>query len=370
MPKTGTSSIQEYLYFCLRDRNFFYINFGEANGSKALSTISLDEPEKYWIHQRKGISVAQTAKLRARYIKHLNRSLQRSKQNGQTAVLSGEDCWKLGHKELQQLKQVIARNGFEIHLIVYLRSYLSWLESSFQQKVKWGFLRNNPLAPDTADNDYGHLDYLSILNRLADVFGETSLIIRPYRRRELTKGCVVRDFCAQAGINSQGTTVPRSNDGISLDAVRFFYSYWKFASKQQTPSMRQNNALIHSLQELPGEKLRFHSSIMTPVADRVEQQRSQILARFGVDLGTGQAADETAPNIVRCEEDLYQFNPESLGWLSARSGCRPIHGQGESTARLVAAAMERLQRRALWTHWHAMARQRLRMEWKRWTRWG
>lgn len=366
MPKTGTSSIQDYLYAFLRDPRFSYVGFGEINGSRALSTISLGEPERYWIHQLNRIGPRKAAKLKADYVRHLRRCLSRAKRKGQTAILSGEGCWHLQPEDLQRLKELITDNGFEARVIAYLRPYHSWLESSFQQNVKWGLLHHDPFRLHAIQGEYRQVNYMQKLEHLADVFGEASLTVRPFRRRGLVQGCAVRDFCAQVGIDDQGTTVPRSNDGISLDAIRFFYAYAKFGRELDPPTVRQTNALICCLQELPGDKLRFHSSILAPVADRVEQQRIRIRDRFGLDLGSEEPADEAAANVVQSEQDLYQFTPQSLAWLATRSGCAPIQGQGVPAARLVAASMDRLRRRVVWTHGPGMVRDRLRLELNRW----
>lgn len=47
MPKTGISSIQEYLYYGLRDPAFRYVDFGEANGSRGVTTL-FGNPETYF----------------------------------------------------------------------------------------------------------------------------------------------------------------------------------------------------------------------------------------------------------------------------------------------------------------------------------
>ena len=147
MPKTGSSSIQYCLYYSPADRRFFCIGFGEASGSRALTLISLEHPEQYWIDQRKKIKPKQAAKLKLPYIRHLRRSLERAKQNGKTAILSGEDCWHLRHSDLLHLNELIAGYDFKIRIIAYIGPCHSWLESSFQQNVEWGMLGHNPLIP-------------------------------------------------------------------------------------------------------------------------------------------------------------------------------------------------------------------------------
>ena len=56
MHKTGTSSIQESLYYGLRDPSFLYFGFGEPNGSRGLKTLFGDDPEFHIMNRKMGLS--------------------------------------------------------------------------------------------------------------------------------------------------------------------------------------------------------------------------------------------------------------------------------------------------------------------------
>jgi hypothetical protein len=92
MPKTGTSSIQKYLWHDLKDQNFQYVDFGVANGTRALYTIALEKPELFQLNSRREIGPRRASRLQAKYTSHLLRSLKRAQNRGQTPILSGEGC--------------------------------------------------------------------------------------------------------------------------------------------------------------------------------------------------------------------------------------------------------------------------------------
>jgi hypothetical protein len=359
MPKTGSSSIQDYLGHRLGDRRFLFVALGFANSSRSLLTIAGDNPENYPMNQRRGIDRQRAATLRSHYLRQLGRSLKRARLRGQTPILSAEGCWHLNYNELSRLKQYFCDFGSAVKIVVYLRSHLPWLESNFQQQIKCGNRPIDPFNLDPVGFDDSEMNYLRNLDRLAEVFGESNLLVRLFSPSELVGGCAVRDFCSRVGIDEPNPVVPRRNDGLSLDAVRFFYACTKFGGTLVPHGLRETNALIRRLQLLPGDRLRFSASVLAPVAEHLESQRVQILRRFGVDLGGLTAPEQPVTGAICCEQDLFRFSSSSLAWLQAQAGVGPIQGQGEQAARQVAEAMNHLRRRLGRKDWRALARERL-----------
>ncbi len=73
MPKTGSTSIQEYLAGPECDPRYLYVKLGEANGSLPLMTLLMDHPENHWVHRRRHVTSHQAQRLRLRYRKLLDR---------------------------------------------------------------------------------------------------------------------------------------------------------------------------------------------------------------------------------------------------------------------------------------------------------
>lgn len=83
MPKTGTSSIQETLYYELIDPGFVYCGFGEINGSYALSAFVGKSP---YIASLRTLGVGADA-YRRRMLGRFRRSVKRARDRGADLIL-------------------------------------------------------------------------------------------------------------------------------------------------------------------------------------------------------------------------------------------------------------------------------------------
>lgn len=267
--------------------------------------------------------------------------------------------------ELLELKGIIQDVGFRIKVVAYLRPFLSWLESHFQQRLKYGHLPPSPFAYNLSSVEDSDLNFLRRLDRLGQVFGESNLMVRSYRSSELTNGCVVRDFCALVGIKQNSTIHSYINEGFSINAVRLLYALAKYGRNPMLSRLWKANALIRRLKLLPGNKLRFHPSIISPIQGFLDHQRNQILQRYGVDLGVVPSSQSLFADAISCEDDLFSYSVASLEWLEAQTKARPIQGQGEQAARQVATAMDHLQRLVARNDWQQFLRERLGMTMRR-----
>lgn len=370
MPKTGTSSIQEYLFHQLRDPDFLYLGFGEVNAARALATLCLQRPEQFWAFRWNGDSGDRLARLAGRYRRKLQRGLSQARRQQRLPILSAEVCWAFHQDAHERLRDLLAAEGFQARVLVYLRPYLSQLESSFQQNIKWSTNCSSlTLDPEFMHQGVHHevkYDYVSRLQVLEAVYGFPNLTVRLFRRDALQAGCAVQDFCAQTGIRVVGRPVNRANDALSLDALRILYAYRKYAHQPGRSSIREHTALLHHLQELGGGKLRLHPVVVESIADQLAGQDSAILERHGIDLRAQSGDPQTDSRGIREEADLFRFSQRSLDWLAAAADCQPLHGEGEALARQAAAAVDRLRRRVVRIHWRYLLRQRIRRERGRW----
>lgn len=167
--KTATSSIQQtcaqndnlifskgYRYPCFTFRNKERI----YNHSVPIYSLYCDNPDAYHVNVKWRISGQEAY---SEYYPQWNKLL-----NGSDSILiSGEDISTLSQKSLQNLKADILKSGFQLSVIAFIRSPLSFLESSIQQRVKGGktielILRK--YSPHTS---------ISRINTLQEVFGES-----------------------------------------------------------------------------------------------------------------------------------------------------------------------------------------------------
>ncbi|MEB3265093.1 MAG: hypothetical protein VKN13_00585 [Cyanobacteriota bacterium] len=362
MSKTGSTSIQTFLSEGLRDPRFRYLGLGQANGSNALCTLFADNPEQFWCYTSGQLKARHINRYRAVYLRRLQRELQVAYAQGVCPVLSGEECWRFSRDELIRVQQMLASYGYEVQILVYLRPYAQWLESGFQQWVQWGAARDfSALLAVSGRAGISRLDYYSRLQIMADVFGRSSLLVRPFTPAALGVKGVVSDFCAAVGIETCGYVEHRANQGLSLDAIRVFYAVNNHLRQLQPWSLLETGALARYLAAMPGPPLRFCPSLLAPIAPALEHQHQILQHHYGVNLGEA-LPSHAAEERVSSEGDLLRFSPAALAWLAAGLGGGMIALPPTSPA-AVAAWVDRRRGRLLRRHVTDLARERLGQVW-------
>lgn len=348
MPKTGTSSIQESLYFGLDDPRFRYVNLGDPNGSLWIETIFAERPEDFWVFRMKGRSFARLRLARRFHSSRFRRALRRARANSCTPIISAETLWHASPEQLRRVRDVLDEEGFTTRVIAYLRPVKALRASSFQQAVKWG---RDPFAPIRAlrgDTEKWPSPWLRRLEVLERIVGRENLVVRPFVRSALAEGCVVLDFCRTVGVTIDSRSVRRSNESLCADAVRFLFAYDRFASAASRPGFRARMLLIKQFEDLDGPRVRLHEDLFAPAAEAVEREEETILDRYGIDLSGNRAKADGGPRI-REEADMFRYSRASLDWLAETSRSNPIAAcEGEEAARAVAAQVDRIRRRPSW----------------------
>ncbi|MEB3349111.1 MAG: hypothetical protein VKO00_03710 [Cyanobacteriota bacterium] len=342
MHKTGTSSIQQTLYRYLRDPRFRYIGCGLVNGSRAIHALVSQRPGDHHTHRDQGLNERSVLRLQRQFRHCWQQQLSQARSSGAIPIVSAEECWILSRAELQNLRAMIEAEGFRAQVVVYLRSPLSWLSSMVQELLK------NSLFPVVDElftprlHAWGSMPYLQpmYVERLAmleDVFGVESLRVRHFRGAALRSSCVVEDFCHLIGLKMDPALVCRSNDAMSVDASRLLYAYNQWTRQQTHCSFWAHTELLKALQTLSGFPLKLHPHILRPLASILDQQKTVIQDRYGIDLTDSGPIDETGS--IQARRDLYQFSPESLRWLGSATGCAPVDAGQDGASRLVAEQM-------------------------------
>lgn len=337
MPKTGTSSIQASLRYALTDPGFLYISLGRVSMLRSIITLFGQTPEKH--HTHRGWSAAQIAQER----KQLHQQLEKIIANAGNATLifSAESCWgEMNSTEFVRIRNFMADRGYTVKVIGYIRPWKQWLESNFQQRIKYD-LRSFQAIPINPRK----LDYRERIQELEGVFGAEQVKIHLYDPQNFPAGCVVRDFCQQLRITFDFNRVRRVNDSLKLPAVQLLYTYRKlglgYGGGRQV-SM-ENHLLNQRLLQLDGPPLRFHSSLVESHLQKLDPQRPWLEQRLGGVFAEDiyKADDELC---IRKEADLFDFSPATLDWLAAASHSAPVRATNRQEAALaVSAQMHRLR---------------------------
>lgn len=348
MPKTGSSSIQETLFFGLDDPRFLYVSAGEINAVRAILLLCTDSTPPARVLGSATSDSGFLDRRRRSYRRKVEASLRRARAHGLQPILSAESCWRMSEDELQRLRSLLEREGFAVRVVAYLRTWKEWIESSYQQHCKNECVHGSkPWTVAFAPPNPSLLRYRDRFETVDRVFGRENVLLRKFDPRSFPGRDIVRDFCHQLGISIPEGCIRRANESLSLDALKLLVAYGRFGNREPgwgRRSARQYRWLLRRLRDLSGPPLRLHSSLVEPMIAPVLPQLDWLEERLGAPMREDLGAHDATPECIRSDEDLMRFSGESLRWLSEVAGGGPISGtSGEETARQVGDRVHRLR---------------------------
>ncbi len=347
MPKTGTTSIQSSLCRGLHDERFRLLTLDSFLGNLLIGSAFSGD---YGVGSRfisQMVTEDMAARLPPESRHYLDRALAAAGRRGCTPILSAETISYFSEAALERLRDFVVERNWQPRVVMYVRSPLDFLESRFQQRLKAGIMVRG--AP-TRMADYlefsVRLGYGRPLRGVDQVFGREHVAMFAYDPAGFPGRCVVRHFCGIAGIPGESVRVIRENDSVSLDAVRFLHALSVAGRRgfRKRVDRVHRAVLVRRLQEeLPGEKLRFREDVARRYAEAIREDLAWVEARLGCEVPLSRSSRD-GDGGVRCEEDLMDFQQESLEWLAAASGRRVVkRGQGAETVRAVAEQLQSMR---------------------------
>lgn len=360
MPKAGSSSIQESLYHGLRAPGFRYLSLGEVSGYRILMAAFDPEAPDGGALRRSCLDDEGVARLRARCLSELGRRVERASRRGQTLVLSTEGGWRMRRDGLVALRDFVRERGYTVEVIVYLRAAKGYLESEFQERVKQAGDR----FEDFPGAFRGRVDYATRLSVLDEVFGPATVEAAPFLPPRFPGGCVVRDFCARTRIPIPEGRIRRTNEGLSLPALKLLFAQRQFGRGYGTglANVVRNEILFRRLAEVKGPPVRFRSSLFGPLIADLGPTFAEVERRIGASLREGLGDDRDDREAVGAESELREFTSESLEWLARATGLpRVRETAGVEAAKAVAGQMQHLLDRPSLSsrlRWHRMIAER------------
>jgi hypothetical protein len=133
--KTGSSSIQDALFFDLRDERFQYLGGGLPVGNQALTAVFCPAPENARLHggHRKEGSFERS---RAEFARRLDRGFRLAERRSADVILSLESMFNASPEGLGNLRDRLEGERLDVEVIVYLRPWMSLVTSKFHQWLK------------------------------------------------------------------------------------------------------------------------------------------------------------------------------------------------------------------------------------------
>lgn len=323
MPKSGTSSIQSALYFSLDDPRFQYVSFGEINGSRGIVTLFGEEPESHLGNRGLAVTGDALARYRQRVQRRLARAIRRARRLDADLIISAEDGWHMTAAALTRLQTHFVREGYRIRVIVYLRPWLSWLASSLQEQIKYGL--SDLAAAVTPERLTRCFDYVSRLEKLAQVFGSDNVECHPYSAETLRAGCVVRDFFHRIGSEAIHPPHGGLNPTLSAEACKLLYHHNRhdLQGRHGRFFFARHARLLGCLAHLGGPPFRLHPSVVNSMEHVLEHQQRLLFARHGIRLPLD-LDHQPAEECIRNEHELLSPSPSTLEWLQRVTGRRSL----------------------------------------------
>ena len=281
MPKTGSSSIQAALEG-YDDGTTAYLAIGSSNHSELARTLVYDSagPPPDRLPQ----FAASTDELAARRRRLIRRLDAFAALNRPQSIFSAESLYHMKRPGFDRICGILGRRFGRIRVIGYLRTPRSFVESSFQQKIKTG-------RPEFRLDDPRYRDKLE---KLATAPNVVSVSLRAFDRGRLTDGNVVTDFLGQLGPLHRPITVSlERNTALSAEATALLFVLNRIEPEPADADrdrLKARLALAEALQDLPGSRLRLSAAVLAPLD--LERDLDWLRATWGVELAE---PDPTGP---------------------------------------------------------------------------
>lgn len=305
MHKTGSTSIQRALHAHLSGSRQRYAALGRPNHSAVLAAAFMEEPSRYHMHRKLGLDAAGVAQRVLDSRQLLERAFA---QDADVHVLSGEAVSALSGRELSSLRDWLERRVDTIHVIGYVRPLRSYIESSWQQRIRGGSDRFEASI---------YPRYGSRFSLVDDVFGASRVMLHKYSPATLRHGCVVRDFCAVAGLALEPGVAMRVNRSLSLPALALLFTYRRCGPGfgVGAEACRANNRLLRCLETLQGSRMRVPVAAARLLAEGNRPDLDWMEDRLGASLRDGLDEDD-GQGVIGRPEQLFESAVAARGWLA------------------------------------------------------
>ncbi len=345
MPKTGTTSIQQYLYdSAISSDQFVYVcQYGIDSAFDLM----------HWVHSRPTTYVEYTignlipeklAEYKAITEDYIVQKINNALENNKILLFSWEGCFNFfSTDELLLFRNRLESHGFAVEVIIYVRNWKDIIQSGFQQRIKG--LRLDSFIPVPPYLNQG------LKNRIIPIeeaFGAHAVRVFKYDTGLFENGDVVDHFCRQTGLSYKSTQIYRQNDSLRLPAIQFLYAYNRYGPMRgYGPAIKNNYLLIGALSALQGPSLTFHSSLLDSMTELIAQERPWLEQKMGgVSMEEDIFKHDNEEHTIKSESDMFNFSPDSLEWLAAQINARPVTPvSGELAAQKVAAQVHILYKK-------------------------
>lgn len=318
MPKTGSSSIQQSLYNNKELENICYPDFGEIGNHQWLLNRTFESFSSK-LRENSSLDFISFEKQKINRLRKLEKLLDSSFVEKRDILLSAETlCLKLGANELKELHSLLTNYTKEIIAVAYVRSPKSYIESAFQQTLKFAVLSKGVSKDSRAKTvviKQRFPRYQTWFEKFDQIFGEKNVYFWKFDPSTFPNNCVVTDFCQRLNINISSDSIIRVNEGLSSGAVSLLYAYLTYEKKSSVTKKKFIDLLC---QYQDGKRLRFSSAIIAPILEENRTHIEWMENRAGISLAEDIFKDDQ--DAIHSKDELLTFTTETLQWLAKQLG--------------------------------------------------
>lgn len=309
MHKTGSSSIQKYLFENTLTDDIEYLPLKPANHSILFYSIFTVNPENYHINQRRNYDYYKCLENNKQKLSEIVEFLKDSKRN---IVISGEDISVLNLGELKRFKEFLSSFFDEIEVVIYIRDPHSFLVSVFQESVKGGVAAGASFSSLSSNVLYPN--YKTVIERFDEIFGQEFINVRLFNKQHLIKCDVVHDFLSVIGIKIE-KKLARTNESLSSEELSIVYLYNKYVISKYGLNAKTNSKLSQLLDRVkPLAHTKFQVS-QEVTNDIIKENYDNLL--WLVDRIENSHIEDFFPKSAGSEQGLVIKNEqqfEKMGW--------------------------------------------------------
>lgn len=276
MHKTGTSSVQES-YARHAPAGFFYPTERGAN-LNVDARLLFEEDEicaqiPYIL--RHGQEVLPELRRTAR--ENLLRQLADSPCD--KVILSAERFTYMSRPAVERFRDFLDQHFDGTVFFAYIRDPISFVKSSFQQRLKSGAHQIDFRA------DYP--GYQARFEKYEDLFGRDRIGYRLFRRDALEGGDVVRDLAGWLGSSYRAEDVQTTNESLSIEAIALLYAYARHgrqAADGRTRKAARYKALVAALSEFGSGQWHLDPAVLDRILTDIAEDCAWMNARLDAPL--------------------------------------------------------------------------------------
>lgn len=221
--KTGTTSIQSYLYSNKKTLAAGGYIYPKAAGDQNHIKLAVYGAEDGRVDDlRRSLNISNLADLKS-FRLHFAQKLQAEIQSSPncTFIFSNEHC----HSRLTESTEIARLHGLlaplfdSMLVVVYLRRQDELAVSKYSTVLKEGGTKKDIIDPLMASDPY--YDYSALLSRWAGVFGKDNLSVNLFEKGSLCGDSILEDFCKKTGVPLLDRSDNRKNESLTPQYQEF-----------------------------------------------------------------------------------------------------------------------------------------------------